>query len=214
MSRYVLGIDEGGTGVRAHLYDHEARQTAASYAEIGLSYPRAGWVEHDPVALWEQTLAVTRAALADGGIASGDLCGIGITNQRASAVVWRDDGRPVYPAIGWQDLRTVERCNEINRRGYSMSPLQSATKFAWILDAVPGARADADAGRLRFGTIDTWIAWKLSDGECYTTDASNASCTGLYDFLTNRWEAPRCRSPRGLGTSKPRCSGSCAPNRG
>jgi len=189
MSGYVLAIDEGGTGVRAYVFDHDGREIAASYAEIGLACPRPGWVEHDPLAVWEQTLDVARAALAAGGIAARDVGAIGITNQRASAVVWDvDTGTPIYPAIGWQDLRTVERCDQLSRRGYIVSPLHSATKFAWILETVAGARQRAAAGKLRFGTIDTWIAWQLSGGGAYVTDPSNASCTGLYDFFTHRWD--------------------------
>jgi glycerol kinase len=189
MSGYVLAIDEGGTGVRAYVFDHDGREVAASYAEIGLVYPRPGWVEHDPLALWEHTIGVTRAALAAARIAPSDVAAIGITNQRASALVWdADTGAPIYPAIGWQDLRTVERCAALGRRGYIVSPLQSATKFAWILDAVPGARQRAAAGKLRFGTIDTWITWQLSGRDAYVTDPSNASCTGLYDFFAHRWD--------------------------
>jgi glycerol kinase len=238
MSAYVLAIDEGGTGVRAHLFDHEGHEVAASYAEIGLAYPRPGWVEHDPLALWERTLAVTQATLTKAGVGAGDVCALGIANQRASAVVWdADSGMPVYPAIGWQDLRTVARCEELGRRGHTVSPLHSATKLAWILDTVAGARARAAAGRLRFGTIDTWIAWRLSAGGTYVTDPSNASCTGLYDFLSTTSDCrsgafrrscrpapaparpppissgPPCRSPPALAISKQRCSASSAPSR-
>jgi glycerol kinase len=210
MSSHVLAIDEGGTGVRAYVFDGDARPVGTAYAEIGLSYPRPGWVEHDALALWEQTLAVTRGALERAGVGAADLAGLGIANQRASAVVWdADSGVPVYSAIGWQDLRTVEQCEHLNRRGYPVSPLHSATKYAWILDNVPGARARATAGRLRFGTIDTWITWQLSAGECYVTDHSNASCTGVYDFLNNRWdetlveafELPLTSLPEIVGTS-------------
>ena len=189
MSAYVLAIDEGGTGVRAHLFDHEGHKVTASYAEIALSCPKPGWVEHDPVALWERTLAVTRATLTSAGVGAGDVCALGIANQRASAVVWdADTGVPVYPAIGWQDLRTVTRCEELGRRGHMLSPFHSATKLAWILDAVADVRARAAAGRLRLGTIDTWIAWRLSAGGTYVTDASNASCTGFYNFVSNAWD--------------------------
>ncbi len=189
MSSHVLAIDEGGTGVRAYVFDDRGRERAQAYLEIGLSCPRPGWVEHDARALWEQTLTVTRSALATADLDPRAIAGIGITNQRASAVVWdADTSEPLYPAIAWQDLRTVERCAELNRRGYTLNPLQSATKYAWVVETVPGARARASAGRLRFGTIDTWIAWRLSHGETYVTDASNASCTGLYDFFANRWD--------------------------
>ena len=202
MSAYVLAIDEGGTGARAHLFDHDGREVAASYAEIALTYPSPGWVEHDPVALWERTLAVTRAALTSAGVGAGDVCALGIANQRASVVVWdADTGTPVYPAIGWQDLRTVARCEELGRRGHTLSPLHSATKLAWILDKVTDARARAIAGRLRMGTIDTWIAWRLSGGDVYVTDPSNASCTGLYDFLRNAWDEALVDEILGLPTT-------------
>jgi glycerol kinase len=128
-----------------------------------------------------------------------------------------DSGQPVYPAIGWQDLRTVDACNELGRRGHILSPLQSASKFVWILENVPGARARADAGRLRFGTIDTWLTWQLSAGTSYVTDDSNASCTGVYDFLTGDWDGalleqldlPRASFPTIVSTSA--IAGSTAP---
>ncbi len=189
MSSHVLAIDEGGTGVRAYVFDAEGRECATAYVEIGLSYPRPGWVEHDALALWDRTLAVTKEALRNARLEPEAVAGIGITNQRASAIVWdSDSGVPLHPAIAWQDLRTVERCAEWNRRGFTLNPLQSATKWAWVVETVPGARERADAGRLRFGTIDTWIGWRLSGGDTYVTDASNASCTGVYDFFAHRWD--------------------------
>jgi glycerol kinase len=141
------------------------------------------------MAIWDRTLEVTRSALARAKVPASAITALGLCNQRASALVWdADTGAPVYPAIGWQDLRTVEFCNELGRRGYILSPLQSASKYGWVLENVPGARARADAGRLRFGTIDTWLTWQLSAGASYVTDDSNASCTGVYDFLTGRWD--------------------------
>ena len=193
MSTHLLAIDEGGTGVRAYVFDHDGRPVSSAYAEIGVSCPRPGWIEHDPLALWERTLAVTRESLARAAISCGDVAAIGIANQRASAVVWdAETGAPIHPAIGWQDLRTVERCAELAGRGYTIAPLQSATKFEWILNAVPGARARAAAGRLRLGTIDTWLTWHLSRGDAYVTDPSNASCTGLYDFVSHGWDETLC----------------------
>ncbi len=189
MSSHVLAVDEGGSGVRAYVFDHEGRETATAYSEISLSCPRPSWVEHDPAALWECTLAVIHRALERAHLPAHAIAAFGICNQRASTMVWDGEtGESVYPAIGWQDLRTVERCQELARRGHILSPLQSATKFAWILENVPGARARADAGRLRFGTIDTWLTWRLSGGTSYVTDDSNASCTGIYDFLTGCWD--------------------------
>ena len=197
MSSHVLAIDEGGSGVRAYVFDHEGRQVATAYSEISVSCPRPSWVEHDPNALWERTLAVTRSALEHAKLPAGAIAALGLCNQRASALVWDGDtGAPIYPAIGWQDLRTVDVCTELGRRGYILSPLQSATKFAWVLENVPGARARADAGRLRFGTIDTWLTWQLSGGASYVTDDSNASCTGVYDFVTGRWDEALLESLR------------------
>jgi glycerol kinase len=184
-----LAIDEGGSGVRAYVFDREGREVATAYSEISFSCPRPSWVEHDPVALWERTLTVTQTALARAQIPAQAIAALGLCNQRASALVWdADTGAPVYPAIGWQDLRTVDFCDQLGRRGYILSPLQSASKFGWVLENVPGARTRADAGRLRFGTIDTWLTWKLSKGASYVTDDSNASCTGVYDFMTGKWD--------------------------
>ena len=189
MSSHVLAVDEGGSGVRAYVFDHEGRDVATAYSEIELSCPRPSWVEHDPITLWERTVGVARTALERSNVPAGDIAALGLCNQRASALVWDSDtGAPVYPAIGWQDLRTVEFCNEHGGRGYILSPLQSASKWGWVLDNVPGARQRAEAGRLRFGTIDTWLTWQLSGGETYVTDDSNASCTGVYDFLTGVWD--------------------------
>lgn len=189
MSSHVLAIDEGGSGVRAYVFDHEGREVATAYSEISLDCPRPSWVEHDPMALWERTLGVTRGALERARVPASEIAALGLCNQRASALVWdADTGKPVYPAIGWQDLRTVDYCTELGRKGYILSPLQTASKYGWVLDNVPGARARADAGRLRFGTIDTWLTWQLSGGSTYVTDDSNASCTGIYDFLNGSWD--------------------------
>ncbi|OQY67669.1 MAG: hypothetical protein B6D46_06470 [Polyangiaceae bacterium UTPRO1] len=183
-------MDEGGSGVRAYVFDHEGRELATAYSEISTLCPRPSWVEHDPLELWDRSLQVARAALERACIPATSVAGLGICNQRASALVWdADTGQPIYPAIGWQDLRTVAICEQLGRRGYILSPLQSASKFAWVLDNVPGARTRAEAGRLRFGTIDTWLTWQLSGGASYVTDDSNASCTGVYDFLTGEWDA-------------------------
>ena len=185
MSSYVLAIDEGGTGVRAYVFDDRGRECAQAYLEIGLSCPRPGWVEHDALALWDQTLTVTRAALATADVDPRAIAGIGITNQRASAVVWdADSGLPLYPAIAWQDLRTVERCAELNRRMAVVNPPSPWRPIRLVVETASASVMPTT----RFGTIDTWIAWRLSHGATYVTDASNASCTGLYDFFANRWD--------------------------
>jgi glycerol kinase len=197
VSSHVLAIDEGGSGVRAYVFDHEGREVATAYSEIELSCPRPSWVEHDPMDLWQRTVGVARSALERSKVPASSVAALGLCIQRASALVWdADTGTPVYPAIGWQDLRTVELCNELGTRGYILSPLQSASKWGWVLDNVPGARARADAGRLRFGTIDTWLTWQLSGGDAYVTDDSNASCTGVYDFLTGVWDEALIESLR------------------
>jgi glycerol kinase len=189
VSSHVLAIDEGGSGVRAYIFDHEGREVSTAHAEISLSCPRPGWVEHDPGALWERTLDVVRNALDRAKLKAKEIAALGICNQRASTMVWdADSGEAIYPAIGWQDLRTVDRCHELGRRGYILNPMQSASKFMWVLENVAGARTKADAGRLRFGTIDTWLTWKLSGGSTYVTDDSNASCTGIYDFFAGGWD--------------------------
>jgi glycerol kinase len=204
VSSHVLAIDEGGTGVRAYVFDHDGREVATAYSEIALSYPRPSWVEHDPIALWERTLAVTRTALERSQLPVTAIAALGLCNQRASALVWdADTGAPVYPAIGWQDLRTVEFCTELGRRGFILSPLQSASKWAWVLDNVPGARARAEAGGLRFGTIDTWLTWQLSRGASYVTDDSNGSCTGVYDFVSGGWDEALLESLRLPAASMP-----------
>jgi glycerol kinase len=189
MGTHVLAIDEGGTGVRAHVFDRTGRPVAAAYAEIPQAYPQPGWVEHDPVAIWDRTVEVMRAALGDAGLSGRDLAAVGVASQRASVVLWdATTGIPIYPAIGWQDLRTVERCADLARRGYLIVPGHSATKLAWVLEHVPEARRLARAGTLRLGTLDTWLTWKLSGGATYVTDPSNACCTGLYDYVANRWD--------------------------
>jgi glycerol kinase len=148
VSSHVLAIDEGGTGVRAYIFDHDGRDVATAYSEITLSCPRPSWVEHDPIALWERTLAVTRTALERSKLPATAIAALGLCNQRASALVWDGaTGAPDYPAIGWQDLRTVEICTELGRRGFILSPLQSASKWAWVLDNVSGARARAAGSR-------------------------------------------------------------------
>lgn len=197
MSSHVLAIDEGGSGVRAYVFDHDGREVGTAYLEISTFCPRPSWVEHDPMELWDRSLEVARAALERARIPAASVAGLGVCNQRASALVWdADTGKPIYPAIGWQDLRTVEFCEELGRRGYILSPLQSASKLAWVLDNVPGARARAEAGRLRFGTVDAWLTWKLSGGAAHVSDDSNASCTGVYDFLSGQWDTALLESLR------------------
>ncbi len=190
MNATLLAIDAGTTGVRALLFDDQSRLLAAAYREVLPSYPQPGLVEHDPEQIWQGVQAVVTEALAGAGpdgVAA--LAGVGIANQRATAVVWeRGSGRPVHPAIVWQDVRTAARVTELLDNGIFTNTMASATKIEWLLQHTPDGFTWAEAGELCFGTIDTWLAWKLSDGAAHVTDHSNASCTGLYDFALGGWD--------------------------
>lgn len=182
---HILAIDEGTTGVRALIFDRSSRVLGAAYREIHTLFPEPGWVEQDPVQIWHATRAVIRDALANGGLRFSQIAAIGITNQRATTVVWeRSTGRPVHPAINWQDVRTARRVEELWSEGVFATAMSSATKLEWIVRQ-QGARS---ARALCFGTIDTWLAWNLSGGRAHVTDPSNASCTGLYDFGSGGWD--------------------------
>ena len=192
----LLAIDQGTTSSRAIVFDDRGAVRAASQRELTQHYPAGGWVEHDPEEIWSATLAVTREALARAG---GVVAAIGITNQRETTVVWdRATGAPVHRAIVWQDRRTAERCRMLRdaghealvseRTGLLLDPYFSATKLAWILDHVDGARERAAAGDLAFGTIDTFLVWRLTGGAVHATDATNASRTLLFDIHTQAWD--------------------------
>jgi glycerol kinase len=189
MSReHVLAIDEGTTGVRALVIDAASGVRGHAYRPIETRYPGPGLVEHDAENIWNETCAVAGAALEAARLAPADLAALGITTQRSTALLWdADTGRPLGPAVSWQDQRTAARCRELEAVGLWVSPLASATKIEWLL-----ARADgASARRRRAGTVDTWLAWRLTAGDCHVTDPSNASCTGLYNFFDGGWdEAP------------------------
>lgn len=187
---YVLAIDEGTTGVRALVVDARGEVTASAYEEISAVYPRPGWVEFDAEAIWQATLRVCRGALKNAGIEASHLRAIGVANQRATCVAWeRRSGRPIHPAIAWQDTRTAERVPEVLERGVFTNSMASATKWEWILRNVPGADRQAAAGEICFGTIDSWLIWKLTGGAVHATDCSNASCTTLYDAIQDGWDA-------------------------
>jgi glycerol kinase len=184
----ILAIDQGTTGTTCLVVDEELRPRGRGYREVPQHFPRPGWVEHDPDELWESVLAAAREALADAGIAAGALDAVGVTNQRETTVVWeRRSGRPVHRAIVWQDRRTAERCRELprdlirDRTGLVPDPYFSATKLEWIL-------SDRQAAGLAFGTIDTWLLWKLTEGEVHATDVSNASRTLLFNLETLDWD--------------------------
>ena len=198
-AKYVLALDAGTSSSRAILFDRAGRIVSVSQKEFRQIYPKPGWVEHDPLEIWETQLAVAREAVAKAGAEPGDVAAIGITNQRETTVVWnRETGKPVYNAIVWQCRRTSEFCDELKRRGLADSIREktglvpdayfSGTKLRWILENVPGARADAEAGRLLFGTVDTWLVWNLTGGKVHATDYSNASRTMLYDIGALRWD--------------------------
>jgi glycerol kinase len=195
---FILAIDQGTTSTRAILFDADARPVAQHAVELRQIYPANGWVEHDAQEIWQATLFCCRAALK--GVAAKDVAAIGITNQRETSVVWdRATGAPIYNAIVWQDRRTADRCRELKakglekkvavRTGLLLDPYFSATKLGWILDHVPGARTRAGRGELCFGTIDSWLIFKLTNGKIHATDVTNASRTMLLDLKTLAWDA-------------------------
>ena len=193
---YILALDQGTTSSRAILYDADATPVMTAQEEFPQIYPADGWVEHDPEAIWETVLSTAKDALE---FAKGDIEAIGITNQRETCVVWeRATGKPIYNAIVWQDRRTAEECAALKntdnenmvteKTGLLLDPYFSATKIAWILGNVDGARARAENGELAFGTIDTFLIWRLTDGASHVTDATNASRTSLYNIETGAWD--------------------------
>ena len=198
---HILTIDQGTTSTRAILFDCDGRAVAMAQHELTQHYPQPGWVEHDPEEIWQATLATAREALGSG---AGRVAGIGITNQRETAVVWdRSTGEPIHRAIVWQDRRTAELCAQLKadgaepmlaaKTGLLLDPYFSATKIAWMLDHVPGARARAERGELAFGTIDSFLLWRLTGGAVHATDITNAGRTMLYDIREQRWDGELCR---------------------
>ncbi|TDR94916.1 glycerol kinase GlpK [Enterovirga rhinocerotis] len=196
---FILAIDQGTTSTRAILFRADTTIAAVAQEEFAQHFPASGWVEHEAEDLLATTLSTCRAAMEKAGIAASDIAGIGITNQRETVVVWdRESGRAVHRAIVWQDRRTADLCARLKadgaealvteRTGLIVDPYFSATKIAWILDNVPGARARAEAGRLAFGTVDTWLLWRLTGGRVHRTDATNASRTLLYDVHRGAWD--------------------------
>ena len=201
--RYILAIDAGTTSTRAILFDAGMTPVRAAQREFAQHYPRAGWVEHDPEEIWSATVAVCRAALAEAGVGADQLAGIGITNQRETTVIWeRDSGRPIHNAIVWQDRRTASICADLReagqdemvsaRTGLLLDPYFSGTKVKWLLDTVPDARARARRGELLFGTIDSFLIWRLTGGRVHATDATNAARTLLYDIHRGAWSEEIC----------------------
>jgi len=199
MSKYILSLDQGTTSSRAIIFDHNGDITAIAQREFTQIYPQAGWVEHDPMEIWSTQLAVVTEVIVKAGLTVSDIDSIGITNQRETTVVWdRETGMPVHNAIVWQDRRTSTYCDEIKAKGLSgriqektgliIDAYFSATKIRWILENVPGAREKAESGKLAFGTIDSWLIWKLTAGEKHVTDVTNASRTMIYNIHTLSWD--------------------------
>jgi glycerol kinase len=199
VTSYLLAIDQGTTSSRAILFRPDTSIAAASQQEFPQHFPASGWVEHEPEDLWATTLATCREALAQAGAAANDVAAIGITNQRETTIVWdRRTGEAVYRAIVWQDRRTADYCARLKQEGHEplvtaktglmLDPYFSGTKIAWILEHVPGARTRAEAGELVFGTVDSYLLWRLTGGAVHATDATNASRTLLFNIHTGTWD--------------------------
>ncbi|MEL6870774.1 MAG: glycerol kinase GlpK [Pseudomonadota bacterium] len=197
---FVLAIDQGTTSSRAVVYDASLAMVASAQQEFRQHFPQSGWVEHDAEDIWNSVIDVCREALKRASIDASQLAGIGITNQRETTVVWdRATGRPIAKAIVWQDRRTAAVCRELQSQGHGelvaqttglrLDPYFSATKIAWLLDHIDGARERAERGELAFGTIDTFLLWRLTGGKVHATDATNASRTALFDITTQQWSA-------------------------
>ena len=197
---YILALDQGTTSSRAILFDQAGEIAAVAQHEFEQFYPQQGWVEHDPMEILTSQLSCAVEALGRVGARPRDVAGIGITNQRETVIVWeRATGKPIHPAIVWQDRRTAAQCSLLeesgvgdavsNKTGLVLDPYFSATKVAWILDNVPGARARAERGELAFGTVDSWLIWHLTSGTRHVTDVTNASRTLLYNIVKGEWDS-------------------------
>lgn len=198
---HILAIDQGTTSSRAIIFDAEMKIVASAQDEFEQYFPASGWVEHDPMDLWSTTVATCRGAMERAGVTATDIAGIGITNQRETTLVWdRETGEPVHKAIVWQDRRTSEYCQSMKenepvvtaKTGLLMDPYFSGTKLRWILENVDGVRSRAEAGELLFGTVDTFLIWKLTGGVRHVTDATNAARTMMYDIREGRWSKTMC----------------------
>lgn len=197
---YLLALDQGTSSSRSILFNQEGRIVSIAQQEITQIYPQPGWVEHDPLQIWQTQLSTMTEALAKAGITARHVSAIGITNQRETSVVWdKTTGQPIYNAIVWQDRRGETTCVDLRKQGQGVNVQQktglvidayfSGTKLKWILDHVPHAREMAEAGKLAFGTIDTWLIWQLTKGKVHATDVSNASRTMLFNVHTNQWDS-------------------------
>jgi glycerol kinase len=198
MASHILAIDQGTTSSRAIVFDDTVSPVASDQKEFEQHFPNSGWVEHEPEDIWNTTFETCRGALTKAGVTAGDIAAIGITNQRETTVIWdRETGDPIHRAIVWQDRRTADICASLKDGGHESSvtaktgllldPYFSGTKASWILDHVDGAREAAEQGRLAFGTVDTFLLWRLTGGKVHATDATNASRTLLYDIHSGDW---------------------------
>jgi len=203
MDTYVLALDQGTTSSRAILFDRQARVKAQAQREFRQIYPQPGWVEHDPMEIWDSQMEAARRALDSANVPAHNIAAIGITNQRETTVVWdRATGQPVHNAIVWQCRRSASLCDMLKAGGWERAVRErtglvidayfSATKIQWLLDRVPGLRARAERGEVCFGTVDTWLAWKLSGGQSWVTDYSNASRTMLFNIHQLAWDTNLC----------------------
>jgi glycerol kinase len=202
-AKHILAIDQGTTSSRAIVFDAALKIVAMKQEEFPQHFPASGWVEHDPADLWSTTAGTCRDAIERAGITAADIVAIGITNQRETTLVWdRATGRPIHNAIVWQDRRTADTCRALKEAGHEatataktgllLDPYFSGTKLKWILDHVEGARERAEKGELLFGTVDSFLIWKLTGGAAHVTDATNAARTLLYDIRKGRWSRTMC----------------------
>ena len=197
MEKYILALDQGTSSSRAIVFDHEGHIRSTAQMEFTQYFPKPGWVEHNPMEIWSSEAAVIAEAISRIGIGGKEIAAIGITNQRETTIVWdAETGEPVYNAIVWQDRRTSEYCDSLrdhtdfirSKTGLIIDAYFSGTKIKWILDNVPGAREKANAGKLRFGTVDSWLVWQLTRGSVHVTDVTNASRTMLFNIHTLEWD--------------------------
>ena len=199
MAGYVLAIDQGTTSTRAIVFEGEMKIAGAGQKEFKQIYPQSGWVEHDPEEIWDSVVSTIKMAIREAKISAKDIAALGITNQRETVVVWeRESGKPIHNAIVWQDRRTASYCDKLKKQdlektftkktGLLLDPYFSGTKLSWMLANVKGARARAAKGELCFGTIDTFLIWRLTGGKSFVTDATNASRTLMYNIASNEWD--------------------------
>jgi len=199
MDKYIIALDEGTSSCRAVLFDKNAQIIDIAQQEFSQIFPKPGWVEHDPIEIWEKQLAVFKHVIKNNNLEAKQIVAIGITNQRETVVVWdKQTGKPIYNAIVWQDKRTSDICEQLKadqwepiikaKTGLVVDAYFSGTKIQWILDNVAGARIAAEKGELLFGTIETWLIWNLTQGKVHASDVSNASRTMLFNIESQEWD--------------------------